>query len=346
MTANSVESRMTAIDDAWLATTEEEILEPDLPIVDPHHHLWDFPFHRYLLHELLEDTGSGHNVRATVFIECGAMYRGGGPKAEAPVGEVEFVNGTAAMSASGRYGETAACAGIVGFADLTLGAAAEDVLQAEIAAGNGRFRGIRHAAGYDPSPDVRNSHTNPPPGLFREAAFREGFARLAALDLTFEAWLYHTQLEDVVGLASAFPNARIVLNHVGGPLGIGPYAGRHDEIFPGWQAGIRAIAACENVHVKLGGLGMKVYGFDFHKQDRAPDSDTLAAVWKPYIDTCIEAFGPSRCMFESNFPVDKASCSYAVMWNAFKKLAAGASDGEKADLFAGTARRFYKLDGV
>ena len=158
MTANSVESRMTAIDDAWLAATEEEILEPDLPIVDPHHHLWDFPFHRYLLHELLADTGSGHNVQATVFVECGSMYRAGGPVAEAPIGEVEFVNGTAAMSASGRYGRTRACAGIVGYADLTLGAAVEDVLLAEIAAGNGRFRGIRHAAGYDPSPDVRNSH--------------------------------------------------------------------------------------------------------------------------------------------------------------------------------------------
>ena len=346
MTANSVESRMTAIDDAWLATTEEEVREPDLPIVDPHHHLWDFPFHRYLLHELLEDTGSGHNVRATVFVECGSMYRSGGPEAEASVGEVEFVNGTAAMSASGRYSETQTCAGIVGFADLTLGAAVEDVLQAEFAAGNGRFRGIRHAAGYDPSPDVRNSHTNPPPGLYGDGTFREGFARLAALDLTFEAWLYHTQLEDVVGLASAFPDARIVLDHVGGPLGIGPYTGCHEEIFPGWQAGIRAIAECGNVHVKLGGLGMKVYGFDFHKQDRAPSSDTLAAVWRPYIETCIEAFGPSRCMFESNFPVDKASCSYAVMWNAFKKLAAGASEDEKADLFAGTARRFYKLDGV
>ncbi len=345
MSANSVESRMTAIDDAWLAATGEEILEPELPIVDPHHHLWDFPYHRYLLHELLADTGSGHNVRATVFIECSSMYRADGPAAEAPIGEVEFVNGAAAMSASGRYGETAACAGIVGFADLTLGAAAEAVLTAQIAAGNGRFRGIRHAAGYDPSPDVRNSHTDPPPGLFGEAAFREGFARLTALDLTFEAWLYHTQLGDVVGLASAFPDARIVLNHVGGPLGIGPYVGRQDEIFPGWRDNIRTIAACENVYVKLGGLGMKICGFGFHKQDRAPDSDSLASVWRPYIETCIDAFGPSRCMFESNFPVDKASCSYAVMWNAFKKLAAGASDDEKSDLFAGTARRFYKLDG-
>ena len=346
MTANAVESRMSAIDEDWLATTEEDILEPDLPIVDPHHHLWDFPFHRYLLHELLADTGSGHNVRATVFVECASMYRASGPAALAPVGEVEFVNGAAAMSASGRYGETAACAGIVGFADLTLGAGVEAVLEALVAAGNGRFRGIRHAAGHDASPDVRNSHTDPPPGLFAEPAFREGFARLAALDLSFEAWLYHPQLADVVGLARAFPEARIVLNHVGGPLGIGPYAGRHDAIFPEWRKGVRAIAECANVHVKLGGLGMKVYGFDFHKQARAPDSDRLAAVWRPYIETCIEAFGPARCMFESNFPVDKASCSYAVMWNAFKKLAAGASEGEKADLFAGAARRFYRLEGV
>ena len=344
MTGNAVESRMTAIDGEWLATTREEILEPDLPIVDPHHHLWDFPFHRYLLHELLEDVGSGHNVRATVFVECASMYRADGPEALAPVGEVEFVNGTAAMSASGRYGAARACAGIVGFADLTLGASVAGVLEAQVAAGNGRFRGIRHAAGHDPSPDVRNSHTAPPPGLFGDRTFREGFAVLDRLDLSFEAWLYHPQLADVVGLAEAFPGTRMVLNHVGGPLGIGPYAGRHDEILPEWRAGIRAVAACPNVSVKLGGLGMKICGFGLHKGARAPGSDALAEVWRPYIETCIEAFGPDRCMFESNFPVDKVSCSYPVMWNAFKKLAAGASADEKADLFAGTAARFYRLE--
>ena len=333
-----------ATDEAWLARQKEEIIDPDLPICDPHHHLWHFPTNRYLLPELLADIGSGHNVESTVFVECTAFYRAGGPAELRVVGETEFVNGAAAMAASGRYGKVRACAGIVGYADLTLGAAVEPVLAAHVAAGNGRFRGIRHAAGWDASDQVRNSHTNPPPELFRQQPFRQGFAKLRQFNLSFDVWLYHPQLAEVIDLARAFPDQPIVLDHVGGPLGIGPYAGRRDEIFPAWQRSIRTLATCPNMHVKLGGLGMNICGFEFHKRPSPPSSEELAAAWQPYTETCIEAFGAERCMFESNFPVDKASTGYAVLWNAFKRLAARASPSEKAQLFRDTAMRFYRLD--
>lgn len=340
---STVASRAAGVDEAWLERTQEPILDPDLPICDPHHHLWDFPTHRYLLPDLLADTGSGHNVESTVFVECTAFYRAEGPPALRVVGETEFVNGAAAMAASGRYGATRACAAIVGRADLAMGAAVEDVLAAQVAAGNGRFRGIRHAAGWDASDAVHNSHTDPPRGLYRDARFRAGFAKLRQFGLSFDAWLYHPQLGDVADLARAFPEQPIVLDHVGGPLGVGPYAGRQREIFPQWQKAIREVAACGNVHVKLGGLGMKICGFGFHKRAAPPGSAELAEAWRPYVETCLEAFGPQRAMFESNFPVDKASVSYAVLWNAFKRLAAGAAAAEKAALFRDTARRFYRL---
>jgi L-fuconolactonase len=331
------------IDEAWLAKQLEAIIEPELPICDPHHHLWDFPTNRYLLPELLGDIGSGHKVERTVFVECTAFYRAEGPPAHRVVGETEFVNGAAAMAASGRYGKALACAGIVGYADLTLGAAVEPVLAAHVAAGNGRFRGIRHAAGWDASDEVQNSHTKPPRQLFRRPEFRQGFAKLRQFGLSFDVWLYHPQLDDVTDLAQAFPDQPMVLDHVGGPLGIGPYVGRRGEIFAHWQRSIRALAQCPNVHVKLGGLGMKICGFEFHKRAAPPSSEELAAQWRPYVETCIAAFGAERCMFESNFPVDKVSCSYAVLWNAFKRLASGASAGEKAALFRDTAMRFYRL---
>lgn len=346
MSTISLQDRINryGIDAAWLERRREEILEPDLPICDPHHHLWDFPTNRYLLPELLADTGSGHRIERTVFIECTAFYRADGPEALRVTGETEFVNGAAAMAASGRYGATRACAGIVGYADLTRGAAAEEVLAAHVAAGNGRFRGIRHAAGWDASPDVQNSHTQPPAELYRRSDFRAGFAKLRQFGLSFDVWLYHPQLADVADLADAFPDQPMVLDHVGGPLGIGPYEGRRDEIFPRWRQSIRELARRPNVSVKLGGLGMKICGFAFHKRPEPPSSEELAALWRPYVETCIEAFGAERAMFESNFPVDKVSCSYAVLWNAFKRLAQGASAAEKAALFRGTAMRFYRLE--
>jgi predicted TIM-barrel fold metal-dependent hydrolase len=328
----------------WLDRRREPILEPELAIVDPHHHLWDRPGWRYLLDELLADTGSGHNIVATVFVQARAMVRADGPVEMRPVGETEFVNGVAAMSASGIYGKTKVCAGIVGYADLTLGRRVEPVLVALLRAGGDRFRGIRHITAWDGDESVRNPAYSPPPNLLADRTFREGFAVLGRLGLSFDAWLYHPQIAELTDLARAFPETRIVLNHVGGPIGIGAYAGKRKEVFAAWAASIKALAACPNVHVKVGGLGMRMGGFGFHEEAEPPSSETLAAAWRPYVETCIEAFGASRCMFESNFPVDKGSYSYPVFWNACKLLAKAASAGEKADLFADTAARFYRLD--
>jgi L-fuconolactonase len=328
----------------WLDLVTEEVLEPDLPICDPHHHLWDHPRSRYLLDELLADTGSGHNVVSTVFVECASMYRAGGPEAMRPVGETEFVNGVAAMSASGGYGNTRACLGIVSFADLTLGAAVGEVLDTHMAV-TPRFKGIRHAAGWDASPDVRNSHTDPSEHLYLDSTFRTGFAELGKRGLSFDAWLYHPQIAELTDLARAFPDTTIVFDHFGGPLGIGPYAGQREAIFEQWKEDVAELARCENVVAKLGGLVMPVNGFGFHKNDRPATSDEIVAATGDYHRHAIDCFGPGRCMFESNFPVDKQSCSYRVLWNAFKKLAAGLSADEKAQLFHDTAARAYRLEG-
>jgi predicted TIM-barrel fold metal-dependent hydrolase len=328
----------------WLARREEEILEPDLPIIDPHHHLVDRAnTGRYLLPDLLADTGSGHNITATVYLEWLSMYRVAGPVEMRPVGEVEFANGVAAMAASGAYGTTKVCAGIVGYADLALGARVEPALEAMIMAGGGRFRGIRFISASHPDDAARGSSVNRPAGLLMDGQVREGFARLQPLGLGFDAWMYHTQLGELVDLARTFPETRIVLDHVGGPIGLGPYAGKREEVFAEWSARIAELAACPNVHIKLGGLGMRLFGFDVHEGELPPSSEELATAWRPYVETCIAAFGTDRAMFESNFPVDKGSGSYQVFWNAFKRITSGYSANEKAALFSGTASKFYRL---
>ena len=332
-----------AVREDWLDLLHEDIIDPALPIIDPHHHLWDRPSWRYMPHDLLADVASGHNIIATVFVQARAFHKADGPEELRPIGETEFVNGAAAMGASGIYGPGRICAGIVGHADLRLGAAVDRVLEAHIHAGGDRFRGIRHIVAHDPDPTMNNPGNPAPAGLLGDPKFREGFARLAPMQMSFEAWLYHPQITELIDLARAFPGTAIVLNHVGGPLGIGRFEGQHKAIFPGWATAIKTLAACPNVMVKLGGLGMRINGFGFEHNALPPSSDTLAATWKPYIDTCIEAFGASRCMFESNFPVDKGSYAYPVFWNACKKLAAGASETEKAALFRGAANAFYRL---
>ena len=328
----------------WHDQVVEEILEPERRICDPHHHLWDRGGSRYLLDELLADTRSGHNVVSTVFVECLSMYRADGPAEMKPVGETEFVQGVAAMSASGGYGPMRACAGIISYADLALGDAVAPVLEAHIAASPNRFRGIRYAAGWHPSPEVRNSHTNPPENVLMDATFRKGFAHLGRLGLSYEAWLYHHQIPQLTDLARAFPETPIVLDHFGGPLGIGPYAGKQDEVFPEWKASITELAKCPNVVAKLGGINMPINGFGFEKRVVPPTSQELIDLTGRYYEHTIEQFGPERCMFESNFPVDKVSCSYAVLWNAFKKMAAGFKEDEKDAMFYGTATRTYRLN--
>jgi L-fuconolactonase len=327
---------------SWLAQVREEILEPQLPICDPHHHLWDHPSSRYLLDELIEDVGSGHNVVSTVFVECASMYRADGPPELRPVGETEFVNGIAAMSASGGYGNLRACAGIVSFADLSLGAKIGEVLDVHIARSE-RFRGIRHAAGWDADERVRNSHSNPPKSLLLDPVFRQGFRELGRRNLSFDAWLYHPQIGELTDLARAFPDVTIVLDHFGGPLGIGPYEGHREEIFAHWRHDVAELARCPNVYAKLGGLVMPINGFGFHQRERPATSDEIVAATGRYYRHAIDCFGVERCMFESNFPVDKQSCSYAVLWNAFKKMVADASASEKQRLFHDTAREAYRL---
>ena len=327
----------------WLAQYTEEVIDPKRAIVDPHHHLWDRGGQRYLIEDIAADIASGHNVIATVYVEARSMYRAGGPEALRPVGEVEFANGAAAMSASGGYGPAAICAGIVGHANLLLGEAARPVLEAEIAAGNGRFRGIRHSSAWDADPNVANMYATRPKGLLLDTTFRKGFACLAPLALSFDAWLFHPQIGELADLARAFPDTRIVLDHCGGPVGLGVYANRRDEIFKGWKASIQDVAKCPNVSVKLGGLAMRLLGYDFHERAKPPSSEQAAAAWRPYIETCIEAFGPNRAMFESNFPPDKGQCSYQVIFNAFKRIAAPYSEAEKTALFSRTATDFYRL---
>ena len=328
------------IDERWLGQVAEPALEPDLPIVDPHHHLWDRDG-GYFAPQLLQDLAQGHRVVATVHVQCHHGYCESGPQALRPVGETRFA---VAMAHEARQAGAAArvCSGIVGFADLQLGDAVREVLQAHMAEGQGRFRGIRRLNARD---DAFRTHLPAlPPGLLADAAFRRGFAHLAPLGLSFDAWMFHPQLDELIALADAFPQTSIVLDHAGSPLGVGPYRGREDEVFRHWSMCIGRLAQRPQVTVKLGGLGMAFTGFDFHQRALPPSSEELAQAWRPYIERCIEAFGPARCMFESNFPVDKASCSYGVLWNAFKRLSAGASASEKTALFSGTAARVYRLE--
>jgi predicted TIM-barrel fold metal-dependent hydrolase len=330
---------------AWLAKHTEPALEPDLPIIDPHHHFWDSPHRgKYFLPELLADLGGGHNIVSTVFLECRAMYRKSGPREMAAVGEVEFVNGIAAMSASGNYGPCRVAEAIVGGGDLSVGAKVRDLFEAQIAVAGGRLRGIRHGVAWDEHKAISDFASRAVPlHQVLDPRFREGFAQLAPLGLTFESWQYHPQLPDAIDLARAFPGTGIILNHVGGILGVGPYAGKRQEILTSWRQNIRDLAACPNVTMKLGGLGMVSVGFDFHERDVPPSSEDLAEAWRPYIETCIEAFGADRCMFESNFPPDKQSGGYTELWNAFKRITSSASAAEKTALYSGTAARVYRI---
>jgi L-fuconolactonase len=343
----------------------EQILEPELAIIDPHHHLWDWPAAvlsalppsvaehgfskvlagsmRYLLPEFLADLNTGHNVLGTVFVQCGAMYRVDGPEEFKPVGETEFVNGVAAMCASGTYGPIRACAGIVGHVDLTDGAASSEALEAHLRTAGDRFRGIRHTASYDADSNVLGPLVRVGAGLYTQKDFREGYAQLNRFKLSFDAWLLEPQLPELIDLARSFPDTTVILDHVGTPLGIASYQSKREERFPLWRDNIRKLAALPNVNVKLGGLSMAFCNFPSFLKTPAATSAQLASEWRPYIETCIEAFGVNRCMFESNFPVDMGSCTYPVLWNAFKIVAKNYSAAEKAALFSGTARRVYRL---
>ena len=314
---------------------DQEALDPGTDSIDPHHHLWEYPDSVYMAGELRADVTSAARVRRTVFVECGSAYRTDGPEELRPVGETAWV----AANAPGD----GLMDGIDGFADLTLGDGVERVLAAHVEAGRGRFRGIRHVSAFDAGPAIRRSHTNPPPGLLGMPEFRRGFAALGRAGLSFDAWLYHPQLPELTDLARAHPDVVIVLDHLGGPLGIGPYAGRRDEVLEQWRTSMRDVAACPNVVLKLGGIGMPVFGMDWHRREEPPSSEEVVSVWGEPIRWCIEQFGVDRCMFESNFPVDRRSFSYRTCWNAFVRIAEGCSAGERRALFHDTAARTYRL---
>ncbi len=330
------------MDRLWLAGTTEAVLEPDLEICDAHHHLWPEGGGRaaYDLEDLWVDTGAGHRVVDTVFIECSAAYLEHGPVSMRPVGETSFVADRAARSADGSGSKIAA---IIGHADLTLGDAVQDVLSAHIEAAGGRFRGVRHSGAWDPSPLIPRSHSNPPPRLYAQPEFRRGLTALGKLGLSFEAWQMHPQLDEVVALARAHPEVTIVVNHLGAPMGIGPYAGRRAEVLEVWRPAMERLVTCPNVVLKLGGIGMARFGAGFETLPQPPNSDQLVGFWGDQLRWCIDRFGPPRCMFESNYPVDAESCSYVVLWNAFKKVSAGYGQVERAQLFAGTAREVYRI---
>ena len=330
----------------WLALTEEPTLEPGLPICDPHHHFWDaraerIPYQRYLIHELAADITSGHNVRSTVFIEARSMYRPVGPDQLRPVGEVEFVQGIAAASASGIYGEGRGAAAIIGAANLDLGAEVESVLEEMQEASPNRFRGIRSHTGHDPHPEIES---RAPAGRMANPDFRAGAQVLARKGMVMDITAYFHQAEEMADLARAVPDLPIIFNHIGGLLRVGPYGGRDDEVLSQWRSSIDAVAACPNIFMKLGGVGQPRYGFDWHEWNRPIGSVALAGALSPLMNYCIEKFGPERCMFESNFPVDKVSYSYNVLFNAFKRLSSGYSSTERAALFHDTAVKVYGID--
>ena len=332
-------------DAAWLARHVEDILEPDIPIVDAHHHIWDQPGNIYGIDELRADVLSGHRVVATVFVQAHHAYRSTGPEALRCVGETERIEQLANDAQASKDAATfTPCAAIVGFADLMLGKEVAQVLEAHRAASPRRFRGVRHSVARDPHFPEGIVLRPAPPRLLAEPRFRAGLATLAEHGLSFDAMLYHSQINELAAAARAVPELPIVLDHFGCIIGVGPYVGHERETFSTWRKDIQELALSPNVSIKLGGMGMIICGARFHEIALPPSSKALADAWRPHVETCIEAFGVNRCMFESNFPVDKAMFSYPVLWNAFKRLTAGASAREKAMLLGANAARFYKIE--
>ena len=330
-----------AVREDWLAKRQEAAIDPDQPIIDAHHHLFDRPDQRYLAEDLAADIGADLNMRATVVVQARSFYHTNGPEMFRPVGETEFAAAVAAKAAASRGPKL--CAAIVGYANLMLGTAVRPVLEAHLAAGKGMFRGIRQILAWDADERLLNPAYPTTADMMESAAFRAGFAQLADLNLSFDAWIFFHQIPGLTALARRFPNVDIILNHCGGILGIGAHAGRREDVFKHWHAAMTELAACPNVSVKIGGLGMALSGFGFEQLEQAPSSEFLASAWRPWVQFCIESFGANRCMFESNFPVDKGSYGYVTGWNAMKRLAADLTADERNAVFFGTAANIYKL---
>ena len=332
------------INEAWLATREEAVIDPDQPFIDAHHHFFERAGQTYRAENLKSDIGPDLNVIATVFVQARSFYRTDGPEALRPIGETEFA--AAIAENADRIGGPKLCAAIVGYADLTIGDAVRPVLDAHIAAGRNRFRGIRHILAWDRDDRLLNPSYPTSEDLMDRLEFRAGFSHLSALGLSFDAWVFFHQIPRLTALARQFPDVQIVLNHCGGVLGIGGYTDCRDDVFKHWRAAMAELAMCSNVTVKIGGLGMALSGFGFEKLPRAPSSETLAQAWQPWVHTCIDLFGVERCMLESNFPVDKGSYSYVTFWNAMTRLTADLPKAERNALFYGTAARIYRINST
>ena len=330
----------------WLALTTEETLEPEIAICDPHHHFWvhrpePADYQQYLLPDLAGDVNSGHNVHSTVFIEVRCEYRTDGPDEMKPVGEVEYVQTIADASASGSHGPTKAAAAIIGHADLKLGEGVRPVLEAMQAASPNRFRGVRHSVGWDESRELANREIK---GALGTDGYRTGAKVLAGMGLILENSLYFHQASELADFARALPELTIVLNHIGGLVRVGPYANRDEYVLPEWRKGIELMAKAPNIVLKLGGVGQTRFAYGWDERETPVGSEELAETLGPLMNHCIEQFGPERCMFESNYPVDKISYSYNVLFNAFKRLSKGYSATDRANLFHGTAARVYNIN--
>ncbi|MGI9220701.1 MAG: amidohydrolase family protein [Woeseiaceae bacterium] len=329
---------------SWLAQVEEDIIDPERPIIDPHHHLWnDKEGKDYEIETLWSDMAAGHNILGTVFVECSTNYRKDGPENLRPVGETDYVVRQAAMSREGSSSQQPPILGIVSHANLKLGDAVVEVFDAHCEAADGLLRGIRHSVAYYPHPPAVERYTGRIRHLLMDEDFRKGFAHLAPAELSFDAWLTHEQIPELTDIARAFPETTIIFDHFGGPMGIGDYADRQAEIFPQWQKDVAELATCDNVVAKIGGLAMPINGWGWNERDTPATSDELVATHEAYYLHTIDAFGPDRCMFESNFPVDRLSVSYNVLWNAFKKIASRFSEMEQEAMFRRTAERVYRI---
>lgn len=333
-----------------LVGRDEPIIDPDIPIIDAHMHLFDRPPLgdrpplRYLLDEYLADARAGHRIVASVYVEIMAFVRKDGPEVLRPLGEIEFANGVGAMAASGAYGDCRACAGIVGYADLRLGDQVAELLDRAMQIAPERFRGIRQCTNFSTNEAPYRFITNRPPSdVMSSAGFRKGFEHLAKRGLTFDAAMFHHQLQDVVDLADAFPDATIVVNHCGHALAMDLDEQGRADVFKEWHALMLKVASRPNVYCKIGGMGLPMWGFRLDEREDPIGYAELAQIWRPWVETSIEAFGPQRCMMESNYPPDGRSAGFVPLWNALKHIVRAASAADKAAMFHGTASKVYRI---
>tara|TARA_B100000575_G_scaffold63414_1_gene48476 strand:- start:395 stop:1435 length:1041 start_codon:yes stop_codon:yes gene_type:complete len=340
------------VDLDWLKKIREDVIDPEQRIIDPHHHLWPktnegsanvkrLRLYNYMLEDFWQDTSSGHNVTDSVYIECSEFFWNSEKEHLNPVGETEHIKGLAQLSQ--KNSTKTSISGIIGHANLLLGKDVNEVLERHIDIGGNLFKGIRHAGSWDPSDKINNSHHNPPRDMYLMKEFGEGVKALRNKSLVFEAWQYHHQLTQVVHLARNNPDLVIVLDHFSGPLGVGSYATKKEEVYDNWKKDLKELSRCDNVIAKLGGLAMPVNGLGFETNPNPPTSNEFMSIQRQFYLTTIDFFGTERCMFESNFPVDKYSVSYHVLWNAFKNLVKDFSQTEKDHLFFKTASNVYNI---